>query len=106
MSDAPLPSPPPEREDARIVFWLCALVSLGAAYIAYGGLINYWDRIGVPVMSALYGVAALCLWRFPARVNTIIFTALLPTSFYMQGCVYVAAQDNTVIGLFKLASGT
>lgn len=82
------------------------MVSLGAAYIAYGGLINTWDRIGVPLMSALYGVTAWCLWRFPARMNAIIFTTLLPTSFYLQGCVYVAAQDNTVIGLFKLASGS
>ncbi len=104
MTDAPLPSPPPERKDTRIVFWLCTLVSLGAAYITYSGLISSWDRIGVPLMSALYGVTAFCLWRFPARMNTIMFTALVPTSFYMQGCVYMAAQDHTVTGLFKLAS--
>lgn len=106
MPDAPLPSPLPEREDTRIVFWLCTLVSLGAAYITYSGLTNSWDRVGVPIMSALYGVTALCLWRFPAHMNTVIFMALLPTSLYIQGGVYVAAQDHTVTGLFKLASGS
>ncbi len=106
MPEATLPARTTEREDTRIVVWLCAVVSLGAAYIAYGGLINAWDRIGVPVMSALYGLTALCLWRFPARMNTIIFTALVPTSLYIQGGVYVAAQDTTVTGLLKLASGS
>lgn len=106
MFDARLSSPQPAREETRIVFWLCTLVCVGAAYISYAGLTNTWDRIGVPIMSALYGLTALCLWLFPARMNTIIFAALVPTSLYIQGGVYVAAQDNTVTGLFKLASGS
>lgn len=79
---------------------------MGAAYLSFHGLTNPWDRIGVPIMSALYGLTAWCLWRFPERMNTIIFTALVPTSLYILGGVYMAAQDTTATGLFKLASGS
>lgn len=106
MFDAKLASPPPEREDTRIVFWMCALISVGALYIWYAGLKSPWDRVGVPIMSVLYGLIALCLWLRPTWQNRIMLAAIVPTSVYLVGGLYFASLDDSPKGLYALASSS
>lgn len=93
-------------EEARLVFWMCTLISIGAGYIWYAGLKSPWDRVGVPVMSALYGLIALGLWWRPMWMGRIMLAAIVPTSAYLVGGLYFASLDDSAKGLYAMASSS
>lgn len=83
---------------------MCLLIAVGALTVWYMGLASDWDRVGVPAMGAFFGVVAAGMWWRPRWMNAIMFTALVVSSAYFLGSVYMAAQDLTPIGLYSLAS--
>ncbi len=85
---------------------MCTLISVGALYIWYAGLKSPWDRVGVPIMSVLYGLIALCLWLRPIWLNRIMLAAIVPTSVYLVGGLYFASLDDSPKGLYALASSS
>lgn len=93
-------------EEARLVFWMCTLVSIGASYIWFAGLKSPWDRIGVPLMSALYGLIAFGLWLRPMWMNRFTLAAIVPTSVYLVGGLYFASLDDSAKGLYAMASSS
>lgn len=94
-------------EQARLIFWVCVLVT-GGAFASWSfdkrlGLNTRWDDVGAPVMGLTYALAALMLrWR-PQWLDAIVITALIPTSVYYLGVLYVAGLDNSTTGLYSMA---
>lgn len=98
------------RAQTQLVFWVCVLASIGALASWYvdgaQGLNTAWDDIGAPAIGLTFAAAAAMLhWR-PAWLDAIVTSALIPTSIYYLGVLYVAAQDQTPKGLYSMASNS
>lgn len=105
-------STPPALAKAQeaLVFWVCALSAAGALAIWWfddaQGLTTAWDSMGSPVMGVVYALAAVALrWR-PQWLNAIVVAALVPTSIYYLGMLYIASQDQTTAGMYSMASNS
>lgn len=97
------PALAPRRDEARLISWASALISAGSLIIWSTGLTTSWDRIGAPIMAAIYGVVAVGLiWR-PAWLKAFVFLAVIPSSMYFLGGVYRAGTNQTPVGLYALA---
>lgn len=92
-----------QRDEARLISWASALISVGALVIWSSGLTTPWDRVGVPIMAAIYGVVAAGLWWRPAWLTALLVSAIIPSSAYFLGGVYRAGGDHTQTGLYALA---
>lgn len=101
MHDAPAPTR--QRDEARLISWASALISVGAMVIWSSGLTTPWDRVGVPVMATIYGLVAIGLcWR-PAWLTSFLYFAIIPSSLYFLVSVYRAGTNLTPTGLYALA---
>jgi len=96
----------PASQETRLVFWMCVLISVGAFYIWHAGLKSPWDRVGVPIMSLLYGLIATGLQLRPRWMNRIMLVGIVPTSVYLLGGIYFASLDDSLKGLYALASSS
>lgn len=103
MPEAPAAKHRPE--EARLIAWASALIAAGALIIWTSGLTITWDRIGVPIMASIYGMVAVGLWWQPARLKSFLFSAIIPSSLYFLGGVYMAGNDHSPTGLYALACG-
>lgn len=102
------PPAEPDLEQARLVFWVCAVASLGVFLVfyldVYGELATTWDRYGSPLLGLVYALAAACIHRWPRRLNATIIAAVVPTSVYFIGCLVMADQEHDSNGLYSMAS--
>lgn len=97
------PVPHRRHDEARLISWASALISAGALIIWSSGLTTTWDRIGVPIMAAIYGLVAVGLWWRPTWLTSFLFSAIIPSSLYFLGGVYMAGTDRSPTGLYALA---
>lgn len=92
-----------QRDEARLLSWASALISVGSLIIWSTGLTTQWDRIGVPIMATIYGLVAIGLYWRPTWLTAFLFFAVIPSSLYFLGGVYRAGTDLTPKGLYGLA---
>jgi len=99
---------PVEPAHARLLFGVGLLAAFGSMGIWFSdrqqGLSTPWDTCCIPLLAALYlGFGLVHLLR-PRHLVRAIWAALLPTSVYLQGVLYLAVSTPSMQGLYAVSS--
>lgn len=99
---------PVEPAHARLLVGVGLLAAFGSMGIWFSdrqqGLSTPWDTCCIPMLAALYlGFGLVHLLR-PRQLVPAIWAALLPTSIYLQGVLYLAVSTPSMQGLYAVSS--
>lgn len=99
---------PIDRTQKRLSFWLVTAAAVGSALMwavaEVNGLNTGWDKVGVPVLVAIYAVVAYLIQRHPQRCEPAMLAALIAASVFCLGAMFIAATSHSELDWLSLAS--
>jgi signal transduction histidine kinase len=100
---------PVEPRHARLLAGVALLAAIASMAIWFSDrqqqLSTPWDIYAIPILAALYCSIGIVHLLAPQRMVLAIWTALLPTSLYLQGAMHLAlAGPPSIQGLYAVTS--
>lgn len=97
-------------QDGRLYGWVFLALALSNGVLGYldsrDNLTTDWDNLTFPVIMSIYFVASVTVILRPKWIEPAFLAALLPTTIYQVGIVYLAIHQPSDASYYSAASGT
>lgn len=97
-------------QDGRLYGWVFLALAFSNGLLGYldslGNLTTDWDNLTFPVIMFIYFVASVTVILRPQWLEPAFLAALLPTTIYQVGIVYLAIHQPSDASYYSAASGT